>query len=172
MSQVEEQTRNFTKHLFIGAQYNSCSEKCTIIKRKTLEMETFFHFKLQTYNLTKKVLHRKNFPTAVSQNTSERLLLNLTKKICPISYSVDHLHSKASLLLSFIQNFKNPSAKLTFEAGLHWTISLFALFSSFAHLRYESIVGYLLRFHLFALHPSSIPWKHQRPVRFSDVFRG
>ena len=32
-------------------------------------------------------------------------------------------------------------------------------------LRYELI-------NFFSMHPFSIPWKHQKTVRFSDVFRG
>ena len=33
----------------------------------------------------------------------------------------------------------------------------------------ESIVSLA---HSFPVHPFSTPWKHQKPVRFSDVFRG
>ena len=54
-----------------------------------------------------------------------------------------------------------------FGSSVPFSICILCIF----HL-YEKESGVAFLTHLFPVNPFSTPWKHQKTVRFSDVFRG
>ena len=57
-----------------------------------------------------------------------------------------------------------------------WIVTTFLLFSLFSFFFSSSWIARVLScshaLSLFLMHPFSTPWKHQKTLRFSDVFRG